>query len=339
MLRSAGGNGVMSRPSSRNWPAEGSSRPAMMFINVLFPQPDGPTSTRNSPSARLMEMSWRILVGPKLFSTLIRSSVAMESPFDGTGHQAADEIFSGDQVDDQRRDSRDECAGEMDVVLLDPGGTVDQIVQRHRNRERAVVAEGSTEQEFVPDVGELPDDGDYDDRSAAGQKYPKQHAEKIRPVDARRPDEFVRERGVVVAEEQSRETDAVDHVDEDQSLYGARQPEYAERLRHRDKHDLERNEDGKQHGREQQVGAAEAELGEDIAVERADQRRNHDRGHHQQEGVQKVGLQSGRLHADLRRAPGGQPGLDGPDDRQGHEVATADFIQRLYRIDHHHVDR
>src|SRR5882724_11975649 len=141
MLRSAGGNGMMSRPSSCSSPPEGSSRPAMMFISVLLPQPDGPTSTRNSPSARLMEMSWRILVDPKLFCTLIRSSVAMHSPFDGTRHQAANEIFSGDQVDDQRRDRRDESPGEMDVVLLDPGGTVDQIVQRHGDRERTVIAE------------------------------------------------------------------------------------------------------------------------------------------------------------------------------------------------------
>src|SRR5258708_2398565 len=227
MLRSAGGNGVISRPSSRNSPAEGSSRPAMMFISVLLPQPDGPTSTRNSPSAILMEMLWRILVGPKLFCTLIRSSVAMNSPFDRTRHQAADEIFAGDQVDDQRRNRRDERAGEMNVVFLDPGGAVDQIVQRDGNREGAVIAEGSAEQELVPDVGELPDDRDHDDRPAAGQQDAKQHAEKIRPVDARRSDEFNRERGVVVAEEQGRETDSVDHVDEDQAFDGAGEAEDA----------------------------------------------------------------------------------------------------------------
>ena len=35
----------------------------MMFISVLLPQPDGPTSTRNSPSASPIEMSCRICVG------------------------------------------------------------------------------------------------------------------------------------------------------------------------------------------------------------------------------------------------------------------------------------
>src|SRR5258706_6782702 len=266
MLRSAGASGVMSRPSNFNSPPEGPYRPAMMFISVLWPQPDGPTSTRNSPSARLMEMSCRIFVWPKLFCTLIRSSVAMKSPFDGAGHQAADEVFSGNQVDNQRRDGRNESAGEMNVIFLDPGGTVDQIVQCHGDRERAVVAERSAEQELVPDVGELPDHRNHDDRSAARKQNAEQHAKEIRPVHSRRPDKFKREGSVVVAEKQRREADAVDHVDEHQAFDGAGQTEHAERLGHRNQNDLERNEDGKQHGREHQVGAAELELGQYVAV-------------------------------------------------------------------------
>src|SRR5439155_23865758 len=112
MLRSAGATVVMSRPSRRSCPPLGSSSPAMMFIRVLLPQPDGPTSTRNSPSAKPIEMSCRILTGPKLFCTLIRSSDAMCLPFHRTGHQAADEILAGHQVDDERRYGGDERTGE-----------------------------------------------------------------------------------------------------------------------------------------------------------------------------------------------------------------------------------
>ncbi len=75
----------------------------MMFISVLLPQPDGPTSTRNSPSPSAIEMSCRIFVAPKLFWMLTRSSEAMESPFDRAGHQAAHEVLAGQHVDDQRR--------------------------------------------------------------------------------------------------------------------------------------------------------------------------------------------------------------------------------------------
>ena len=43
----------------------------------------------------------------------------------------------------------------MNVVFLDSGGTVDQVVERNRDREGTVIAEGSAEQEFIPDVGAL----------------------------------------------------------------------------------------------------------------------------------------------------------------------------------------
>src|SRR5579859_5661173 len=164
MLRSAGASGARSRPSSRSSPPLGSSSPAMMFMSVLLPHPEGPTRTRNSPCGRLIEMSRSILFGPKLFCTLTRSSAAMVLPLDRTGHQAADKIFAGQQIHHQRRNGGDESAGEMHVVFLDAGGAVYQVVQRNRDRERAVIAERSAEQEFVPDVGELPDDCYDDDR-------------------------------------------------------------------------------------------------------------------------------------------------------------------------------
>src|SRR5689334_7355152 len=37
--------------STSTAPSSGSSKPAMMFISVLLPQPDGPTMATNSPSA------------------------------------------------------------------------------------------------------------------------------------------------------------------------------------------------------------------------------------------------------------------------------------------------
>ncbi len=51
MLRSAGRTPFIERPLITMSPEETGSRPAIMFKSVDLPQPDGPTSTRNSPSS------------------------------------------------------------------------------------------------------------------------------------------------------------------------------------------------------------------------------------------------------------------------------------------------
>ena len=49
--RLLGGISAMSWPSIRTWPSLGTSRPASMRSNVVLPQPDGPSSAKNSPGA------------------------------------------------------------------------------------------------------------------------------------------------------------------------------------------------------------------------------------------------------------------------------------------------
>src|SRR4029078_3076254 len=51
MSRSRGCASVRSRPSTTSAPAVTSSSPAIIRNNVDLPHPDGPTRTRNSPSA------------------------------------------------------------------------------------------------------------------------------------------------------------------------------------------------------------------------------------------------------------------------------------------------
>ena len=59
MSRSLGGTEFTSRPPMRISPGEMLSRPAIMASSVDLPQPEGPTSATNSPSAasRLMPFS------------------------------------------------------------------------------------------------------------------------------------------------------------------------------------------------------------------------------------------------------------------------------------------
>ena len=82
-----------------------------------------------------------------------------------------------------------------------------------------------------------------------------------------------------------------------------------------------------------------APFGQHVAVERAEQGRDGHRRHHHQDRVQEIGLEAGRLHADLRGAPGAEPGLDRQVLRQRQHVAAADLVQRLQRGDQHHVER
>ena len=51
MLRACGGNVSTGSPSKATLPDEIGSRPAITRNRVDLPQPDGPTSARNSPSA------------------------------------------------------------------------------------------------------------------------------------------------------------------------------------------------------------------------------------------------------------------------------------------------
>ena len=58
----------MGLPSKKISPPLALSRPARMRRVVDFPQPDGPTSTVNSPSARSRSIGDRTRTLPKLFS-------------------------------------------------------------------------------------------------------------------------------------------------------------------------------------------------------------------------------------------------------------------------------
>ena len=64
MLRSAGRTPFIDRPLIAMSPVVISSSPAIMFRSVDLPQPEGPTSTRNSPSSIEMSVSCRIFTVP-----------------------------------------------------------------------------------------------------------------------------------------------------------------------------------------------------------------------------------------------------------------------------------
>ena len=82
MPRSFGSSQVTFLPLMKIWPAETSSSPAMQLSRVDLPQPDGPSSTMNSPSATSMLSFFSTSIEPK-FSDRSRTStlVISRQPF------------------------------------------------------------------------------------------------------------------------------------------------------------------------------------------------------------------------------------------------------------------
>src|ERR1700734_1688366 len=85
------------------------SRPAIVLSRVDLPQPDGPTRTRKPPCSSEMSMPLRISTLPNRLRSARISRVAIGLSFYRAGHQAAHEIPSGEDVDDEGRSRRDDC--------------------------------------------------------------------------------------------------------------------------------------------------------------------------------------------------------------------------------------
>src|ERR1700678_4199237 len=84
------------------------SSPAIIRNNVDLPQPEGPTSTTNSPCSIERPISFRIAEAPYDLLRFAMRTVAMAEPalFDSAGRQAADQLSGKDYVDDDDRQDR-----------------------------------------------------------------------------------------------------------------------------------------------------------------------------------------------------------------------------------------
>jgi hypothetical protein len=87
-------------------------------------------------------------------------------PFHRAGGDAAHEQLSGDEVDRQRHQPGQQRRGHVDVVFLHALHRVDDVVELHGHRILVGLGVDDTEQEIVPDAGDLQDHGDHEDRQA-----------------------------------------------------------------------------------------------------------------------------------------------------------------------------
>src|SRR5258708_20686040 len=188
MSRSFGAILFTTLPPIRSSPSVMSSRPAIMFSVVDFPQPDGPTRITNSPSAmsRLI-LSTASAPSGKRFVTWSRTMSATISPhvlaLDGTGSQPSDDPALEEQKENEDRD-RDDGRGSGNR----PGRrrelrTAAEERQRRRSRSRADRrGERDREEKLVPAEQEHQDGRGHHARRSQRSDHPRECLERSRAV-------------------------------------------------------------------------------------------------------------------------------------------------------------
>ena len=187
MSRSFGGMSLTTRPPISIVPALGRSSPAMMLSSVDLPQPDGPTSTVNSPLSMSRSMPFSTSRLANRFDRARMLNAAMTTPyFTAPGGEAAQEILSAEQIDQQRRQRGDQHRRTLDrrnaVTSVDGGAERDQ---RGGDRLLPAGGKGDAVEELVPDAGELPDHGHDQDRRRQRQHDAPEDPEEAGAVDPR----------------------------------------------------------------------------------------------------------------------------------------------------------
>jgi hypothetical protein len=77
IFRARGGKSFITFPPMNNSPSVGVSKPAIMRSSVLLPQPEGPSSTRNSPSRVSRLTPFTATMSPNVFLMPRVSTVAI----------------------------------------------------------------------------------------------------------------------------------------------------------------------------------------------------------------------------------------------------------------------
>src|SRR5215211_2998835 len=103
MSRSRGATRLTTRSPIRISPSVTDSRPASIRSAVVLPEPEGPTRTRNSPSAAASVSSLTASTASKRFVTRSYSTRATPLPLDRAREHAADEVALEEDVEEHDR--------------------------------------------------------------------------------------------------------------------------------------------------------------------------------------------------------------------------------------------
>src|ERR671925_243449 len=241
--RSLGARSFTTSPPIRSSPSVMSSSPATMRRAVDLPQPEGPTSITNSPSAMSRSMartaskpSGKRLVRPSIVISAIGYLLSLHRAGGETRHDAA--------LEDQDHDDDWNCddyrgRGDRPDGLLELRGAGEES-ERGRNRPR-IVGRGERvgEDEVVPREDEDEDRRREDPRSGERHDHLAERLHRRRPIHRsgllELPGNLAEERGQRVDRERQREG----HVGDDQPGPGVvdadRPPHVEERADDRDR--------------------------------------------------------------------------------------------------------
>src|ERR1700676_3308789 len=216
MSRSLGGMSLTIRPPISIVPAFDRSSPATMLSSVDLPQPDGPTSTANSPLSMSRSIPFSTSRLANRFDKPRMLNAAMMTPsLHGPRGEPTHEISSAEQIDQQRRQGGDQHGRALHPVHRLRGDGGSECNQRCGHRLLVARCEGHAEQEFVPDPGELEDHAYDQDRRRQRKDDSPENPEEASAVDSRSLQQIRGNANVVVAAEQSRETQTLNRVDQD----------------------------------------------------------------------------------------------------------------------------
>src|SRR5215207_2138180 len=115
-------------------PAVMISSPAIIARRVDFPQPDGPTSTTNSPASTSRLMPLSTSTAPKLLLTFLTLSDAMMVLLDCPLGQPADEVAAAEEVDEEGRKCADQHGSAHHVVVAHGSAVGGERNQRRGDR-------------------------------------------------------------------------------------------------------------------------------------------------------------------------------------------------------------
>src|SRR5215216_4259304 len=289
MSRFFGATSVTSRSPMTIAPSFTSSSPAIQRSSVVFPQPDGPTSTMNSPSriVRSTPSTARTPLG-KVFTTVWSSIAAMpvsfaprpRSAFQSGGDDPAREPLLQGEEGEQRRDREEQRTRELHrhqrellsrVVI--PSGDL------HAEGREPVGQEQRGVDVLGPPAGAEDDDGHRERADRVRKIDLDERPQVARAVDRRSVVEFAGEARVELTEEEDQEGIAADPPDHPRPARRVH-PEFHHHPEEGDEAHGERDERRREHEDEQDIASWGAHSREGVACERA---REH-RGRRPEEG-------------------------------------------------------
>ena len=194
MPRAVGSASVTSRRRSGCARRSRRSGPRWRAAAWILPQPEGPSSTRNSPS-------WTCRSRPLMTLVAAEADARLDlTPAHFTALAAMPRRTSG-----RRRSRRpghgrgQDGGGHVDVVEAFARHGVDEVVELHGHRFGVAAGEGEAHDVVVPDAGDLHDGRDDQDGRGHRQHQLEEDAPEAAAVDARGLEQLLRQAGVVVA--------------------------------------------------------------------------------------------------------------------------------------------